>query len=404
MLDPTAIAAGTIIGNDYEVESLLGQGNMAMVYKARQISLNRPVALKILFSTIEEEDQSFIDIFFHEVRSAALMIHPNLVHAIDAGEDHGLLYLAMEYVEGQSLRELMNTDSLPDMAKIIKIMADIALALDYGVKKHSLTHGDIKPDNIMIKTDGNAKLADFGLAQTKEDSRMTTGIFVTPLYASPEAIRGETKPGDPMPDIYSFGCTLFNLLAGQPPFLGETPEEVCNMHLTMHPPRLEDEVKGLPEDLCRLVNSTLQKDPVKRPRNWHVVAERLYGLLEGHKDYKATHKVIYIDHTVEHNKAVAEAVRRYSKPRSKSGLSLFLLLLFAILTIAGGGYLFHNREYWRSKSAFNDVKKKVKTYTKPESACTHLRNYIQHYGDNAVPEAKDLLKEYEAKLSKSSEE
>lgn len=204
MLKTSALEKGTIIGDDFEIEEKLGKGNMAVVYKARQISLNRSVALKILFNTLEDEDKSFLDIFQHEIRSAALLVHPNLIHAIEAGEDNGRLFFVMEYVQGETLKKLQKANQLPSVARIIKIMADIASALDYGVKKFGLTHGDIKPDNIMVTEDGTGKLADFGLAQTKEDTRSTSGIFVTPLYAAPETLQGMVKPGNPLADIYSF--------------------------------------------------------------------------------------------------------------------------------------------------------------------------------------------------------
>lgn len=403
MLDPTSITIGTIIGNDYEIESLIGQGNMAVVYKARQISLDRPVALKILFDGIDNEDGA-IDIFYHEVRAAALLIHPNLVHAIDAGEHNGSLFFVMEYVEGQSLRELMTANSLPDPAHLIKSMSDIAMALDYGVKKHNLSHGDIKPDNIIIKPDGVAKLADFGLAQTKDDSRGTKGIFVTPLYASPESVQGLAQPGDPMPDIYSFGCMLFELFSGAPPFPGTEAEEVCRMHVDLPAPKLEEKVSDLPAELYQLVNAMLQKSPTKRPRNWNVVAERLSSLLEGHKSYRETHKILYIDHTVEHNKAISEASRRYTRPKNKSGRNLIFMLIVIIFTITALSLFIYNQDFIKSNTAYIKVKSKVKEYNSPQSACDHIRRYLIHYGDKAVPEARELLKEYEAKIKTTNNE
>lgn len=402
MLNARSIDSGTIIGDDYEVICPLGEGNMSTVYKARQISLNRPVALKVLFNN-PDESENFTDIFFHEVRTAALLVHPNLVHAINAGIHEGLLFFVMEYVDGQTLREMLDEGTLPDLAHIIKIMADIAMALDYATKKHSLSHGDIKPDNIIVKSDGTAKLADFGLAQTKEDSRETTGIFVTPLYASPESIQGIAKPGDTQPDIYSFGCTLFELITGTTPFSALTTEQVCSMHLNNPPPKLEDKIEGLPPELYKLVNQTLVKDPLKRPRNWHIIAQRLYSLLEGNKSYKEERKTLYIDHTIEHNKAVASAIHRYKQPK-RASQSLFLMILVAILTTAGVGLAIYNRTYILSNVSYIKLKSKVTEYSSPESACTHIRNYLKHYGEDAVPAAKELLKEYEEKAQKSKKD
>lgn len=402
MLKTSTLKSGTVIGGDFEIESVLGHGNMAVVYKARQISLNRPVALKILYNTLEDDEASFLDIFTHEIRSAALMVHPNLIHAVEAGEDHGRLFFVMEYVKGQSLKQLQNTSTLPSVAELIQIMGDIASALDYGVRKFGLTHGDIKPDNIMVTNQGVGKLADFGLAQTKTDTRREAGIFVTPLYAAPETVMGQVNPGSPLADIYSFGCTMFHLLSGEPPFPGTDPDEVCRLHTTTLPPSLEEKVSGLPQGLYDLVNQCLLKKRSRRPHSWEEVSKRLYGLLEGHKGYKPRHKVVHINNG-DHAEAMHKMARRYAKPR-KGGAKLAIIFLTIVLTALGATYALLKQEEWRSVADFKKVEEKVPTYKSPENAVKYIENYLTRYKDKAVPEARSLLKKYQEKARLSTED
>ncbi|MFW6299546.1 MAG: protein kinase domain-containing protein, partial [Oceanicaulis sp.] len=183
----------------------------AAVYKAVQVSLDRPVALKVLPSEFTN-DADFVERFFNEARAAAALSHPNIVQAYDAGiTEDDICYFAMEFVEGESLQERVEREGALKPAMALQAMKDVALALEYGWKRQRLTHGDIKPANIMVNERGIPKLSDFGLAKVAEFEFEGDGIMLTPLYAAPELIQGIGSGGNSASDIYSYGATLYHL-------------------------------------------------------------------------------------------------------------------------------------------------------------------------------------------------
>jgi formylglycine-generating enzyme required for sulfatase activity/serine/threonine protein kinase len=217
----------------FELIGKIGQGAMGAVFKARQISIDRPVALKVLPQRLSKNKQ-FVERFLRESRAAAKLNHPNIVQAIDAGLASGYYYFAMELVDGPTLRSLMNAEGRLPERRALEIVRDIARALDYA-HGMGIIHRDIKPENILLAPDGTAKLADLGLARemASADQSMTqTGVAMgTPHYVSPEQVRGE-KDLDGRTDIYSLGATLYHLLVGQTPYTGGTGTEVMSKHLT----------------------------------------------------------------------------------------------------------------------------------------------------------------------------
>jgi len=216
----------------YQILSKLGAGAMATVFKAKQLSLDRDVAIKVLPRRLSENAE-YVDRFYKEGRAAAKLNHANIVQAIDVGEANGYHYFVMEYVEGHALYDEMAEGKVFSEADALKIIIQIARALEHA-HEQGLIHRDVKPKNVMMTRDGMAKLADMGLARVAADEQTAQAeagrAFGTPYYISPEQIRGEVDI-DFRADIYSLGATLYHLVTGRVPFDAGTPAAVMHKHL-----------------------------------------------------------------------------------------------------------------------------------------------------------------------------
>lgn len=236
---------------------------MGVVYKAYQVGMDREVALKLLSPELAS-DKSFIERFFREARAAARLHHPNIVQAYDGGVADGVHYLALEYVDGESLRTILERDGrLPpalvlDYAK--QVCGALAAAHDAGI-----IHRDIKPDNLLVDRHGVIRVMDFGLAKAPDrDGALTMDgqIMGTPIYLSPEIAAGEEV--DCRSDLYSLGVTLFHLLAGRPPFQGKQFSEIVVKHASQAPPPLSSLAPTVDRRLCRIIDRLLRKSPDDR--------------------------------------------------------------------------------------------------------------------------------------------
>jgi len=261
---------------DYAILRWLGQGAMADVYLAEQVSLRRSVALKVLKND-RAADETYVRRFKREAQAAAGLIHGNIVQIYEVGQTDGVHFIAQEYVPGQNLRQLLQRHGPPEVSLAVALMRQVAAAL-HKASEQGIVHRDIKPDNIMVTKDGQVKVADFGLARMLDDraglALTQEGVTLgTPLYMSPEQVEG--KPLDPRSDIYSFGVTCYHLLAGHPPFEADSPLAVAVQHIKAPPPRLENERPDLPGGLCRIVHKMLAKEPGER---FHTPAELLRDL------------------------------------------------------------------------------------------------------------------------------
>jgi eukaryotic-like serine/threonine-protein kinase len=216
----------------FQIISKLGQGAMATVYKARQLSLDRIVAIKVLPKRLSE-NQEFVDRFYREGRAAAKLNHPHIVQAIDVGESSGYHYFVMEFIDGRTVYDVLQEDGVMAEADAIRYSRETALALDHAHAR-GFIHRDVKPKNIMISDDGIVKLADMGLAREISDYKTAQSeagrAYGTPYYISPEQIRGEINI-DFRADIYSLGATMYHMVTGKVPFEGSTPSAVMHKHL-----------------------------------------------------------------------------------------------------------------------------------------------------------------------------
>ncbi len=216
----------------YEIICKIGAGAMATVFKAKQVSLDRLVAIKVLPRRLSDNIE-YVERFYMEGQAAAKLNHHNIVQAFDVGEAGGYHYFVMEYVEGHSLYEELAEGKIFTEAEALKVIIMIAKALEHA-HAQGLIHRDVKPKNIMMTPDRIAKLADMGLARVASDEEVAQAeagrAFGTPYYISPEQIRGEVNI-DFRADIYSLGATLYHLVTGKVPFEGDTPAAVMHKHL-----------------------------------------------------------------------------------------------------------------------------------------------------------------------------
>jgi eukaryotic-like serine/threonine-protein kinase len=250
---------------DFRLIRRLGRGAMAEIYLAEQLSLKRRVAVKILKPDLAN-DPTYLQRFEIEAQAAASLVHANIVQIYEVGHVERRHYIAQEYVQGQNLRDWLARNGPPDVAHALSIMRQVASALAKAAEV-GVVHRDIKPENIMITTLGEVKVADFGLARLTREGAANgltqIGITLgTPLYMSPEQVEG--KALDHRSDIYSLGVTCYQMLAGSPPFSGDTALAVAVQHLKTQPKPLETQRTDLPPALCRLVHTMLVKDPERR--------------------------------------------------------------------------------------------------------------------------------------------
>jgi serine/threonine protein kinase len=260
-----AMASRTRIGTQvagFRIESVLGRGGMSVVYVAEQVRLGRRVALKVLTTELAWDEQ-FRERFVRESQIAAAIDHPNIIPIYDAGEDDGLLYIAMRFVEGPDLKEVLKRGLL-GVGRTIFLVEQVASALD-AAHAHSLVHRDVKPGNILLEeTTDHAFLTDFGVAkQTTARGLTSTGHFLgTVEYAAPEQIEG--GPVDARTDVYALGCVLYECLTSTPPFAHGTEHAVLHAHLVDPPPSVTRVRPELPHAFDGVIATALAKDPDER--------------------------------------------------------------------------------------------------------------------------------------------
>ncbi len=262
--------AGKVVGG-YKILERLGRGGMGTVYKANQISLNRVVALKVLSHRVSA-DPAFVKRFQAEAQAAGRLNHPNIVQVYDVGNDQRLHYYSMEYIENGSVQTLATKLGTLPMDLAIAVITDAARGLVYA-EKRNLVHRDIKPDNLMINSEGVVKIADLGLARDAGERARHSGeksegtgedsdIFGTPHFISPEQAQG--KAVDTRSDIYSLGATFYRLTAGQTPFSGENVQEIIQKQIDEEPVPIRKQRKDCSPAVAAIIEKMMQKDPGAR--------------------------------------------------------------------------------------------------------------------------------------------
>ena len=246
----------------YRIVSQLGRGGMATVYLAEQAGLDRRVALKLLHPALAV-DETIVQRFLREARIAANLQHPHIVTIHDVGDSDGIYYIAMRYIQGESLGQLLHREGPLEPSRALAMLAQIADALDFA-HAHDVLHRDIKPANVMVEPDDFVTLTDFGIARAGEQSRLTSTHMVigTPQYMSPEQARGD--PVDKRTDLYALGVLLYEMLGGRPPFTAANTPSLLYLHIHEPPPPLHELCPEVPLALGDVVTKALAKEPSER--------------------------------------------------------------------------------------------------------------------------------------------
>ena len=320
---------GELIDGRYELEELVGSGGMSNVFRAHDRLLERTVALKILHEQFTR-DQDYVERFRREARAVAQLAHPNIVTVIDRGEQDGRQYIVFEYVDGQNLKELSACGPL-DVREAIGLALQVARALSFAHER-GLVHRDVKPQNVLLNDDGQAKVTDFGIARSLDVHGVTqTGtVLGTSDYIAPEQARGQKV--DPKTDIYSLGAVLYELLTGDVPFKGDNFVAVAMRHVNEPPPSVLDRRPDCPLRPDLAIQRAMAKDPEERFASmveFCAELEACLAELDGRGDEGAT--------------MIVPPPPRPRKEKQRRDRRIpwtpILLVLLAAVLVAGGAYL-----------------------------------------------------------------
>jgi beta-lactam-binding protein with PASTA domain/predicted Ser/Thr protein kinase len=331
---------GSVIGDRYRIEARIGSGGMAEVYRGVDPVLNRTVAIKVLLPQFAR-DASFVERFRREAQAAARLNHPNIVSVYDTGADGDTQYIVMEFIEGRTLAEFLDAGRRPTPVQAAEIAQKVCSALT-AAHSQGVIHRDIKPGNIMVTREGTVKVMDFGIARITsgvETAPQTSAVLGTASYLSPEQAQG--GPLDARTDIYSLGTVLYEMLAGRPPFMGESPVAVAYKQVNEAPIPPSQINADIPPRLDAVVMRALSKNPANRYQTAKEFSEDLERVIKG-QDVQATPLM----------PGAGEATQVISRPQPTSvlppqeeqgsGRKVWLGILIGVLIVAvlgGGGYL-----------------------------------------------------------------
>jgi serine/threonine-protein kinase len=257
-----------VLGERYEIGGVLGRGGMAEVHHGRDLRLGREVAVKVLRQDLARDPSAQVR-FRREAQAAASLNHPAIVAVYDTGEDRtasgATPYIVMEYVEGETLRDVLRRQGRLSPERAMSLTADICAALDFS-HRNGIVHRDVKPGNVMITPQGTVKVMDFGIARAVSDSAATmtstAAVIGTAQYLSPEQARGEGV--DARSDVYSAGCLLYELVTGTPPFTGDSPVAVAYQHVREDPKTPSSINPAIPPELDSILLKAMSKNPANR--------------------------------------------------------------------------------------------------------------------------------------------
>ena len=277
-----------VLGERYRLVRHLARGGMAEVYVAEDQLLNRTVAVKVLFPELAHDD-AFVERFRREARAVASLNHHNIVSVYDFGEDDGSWFIVMEYVEGRNLRDIINSEGKMDPGRTAALGAEVAAALA-AAHAQGIIHRDVKPANVLISADaGTVKVADFGIARaagTRQGLTMPGTVLGTATYLSPEQAQGAEV--DFRTDVYSLGMVLYELLAGKPPFTGDSPVAVAYQQLSQTAPPPSTHNADVPPALDAIVMRAMSKNPDERQATAEEIREELLAIDRAVGDPDAT--------------------------------------------------------------------------------------------------------------------
>src|SRR5436305_5760934 len=269
---------GDLIADRYELEELVGPGGMSSVFRAHDRQLERRVALKVLHEHYAA-DPEYLERFRREARAVARLSHPNIVTVIDRGDDDGRQFIVFEYVEGENLKELVLRSGRLPVRRAVELALPVADGLAFA-HQEGLVHRDVKPQNVLLSSEGEVKVTDFGIARSlhvEHGVTQTGTVLGTGEYLAPEQASG--KPVSPATDVYSLGVVLWELLAGDVPFVGENFVAVALRHVNEPPPHLRERRPDVSPRLDAAVQRALAKDPARRFPSMKAFAKELRACL-----------------------------------------------------------------------------------------------------------------------------
>ncbi|HMN10779.1 MAG TPA: protein kinase [Bellilinea sp.] len=270
-----------LLGNRYELLQTLGTGGMAFVYKAKDVMLERMVAIKVLREDYSKND-AFRESFRSEARAAANLSHPNIVTVFDFGLDHDRLFLVMEYIPGTDLKSILKQKLRLPVEQAVDLMIQAASGIGYA-HRAGIVHCDIKPHNMLVTPDNRLKVTDFGIARAiasvNPDEKHEV-VWGSPLYFSPEQASG--KPPSPASDVYSLGVVLYEMLTGHLPFESQNPEELAKAHREQPPLNPRRYNMNIPTALEQIIMKVLAKEPSARYRTADQFARVLKSFIESY--------------------------------------------------------------------------------------------------------------------------
>ncbi|MBE6074031.1 MAG: Stk1 family PASTA domain-containing Ser/Thr kinase [Selenomonas ruminantium] len=391
-----------VLDQRYELQELIGGGGMADVYRAQDLLLNRPVAVKILHEQFKS-DTEFINKFNREAQAAARLSHPNIVNIYDVGVMDDAHYIVMEYVPGRTLKDRIKQEGHLSVSDALQVAKDIARALAHA-HANNLVHCDIKPHNILMMPDGSAKVADFGIARAVTESTMTyTGNVVGSVhYFSPEQAKGTMIT--PKSDVYSLGVVLYEMLTGALPFTGETPVSIAMKHLQEEPVSVRELDPAIPPVVEAIVARAMSKDPAMRPvaaEFMHDIqqAEQMLGAGQGYgqaapADPFATQVLPRVEEPVEpvvsrrernHAAVYADEEPEQEKSIFKSKAFIAGLIMVLVMGFFAGAFMSYGKFWSTAEVVVPDVTGKQMTLARQILEDKKLRVNVAETYDASVP-------------------
>ena len=335
---------GKVLRDRYEIEELIGSGGMARVYKARCRQLNRYVAIKVLREELKD-DKEFVEKFKTEALAAASLTHPNIVSVFDSGEEDGIYYFVMEYVDGYTLKQYIARKGALDWKEACNITLGIYSAIEHA-HKNNIVHRDIKPHNIMLNSDGVVKVTDFGIARAVSSSTIVRGgnIIGSVHYFSPEQARGAASTFKS--DIYSIGIVFYEMLTGRVPFDANDPFNVAKMQVEQTPIEPKRLNESIPKSINAVVMRALAKKPEERYNNVTEMINAIKNAIDVantygddtfaaavHDDFDETTEVPVVISNENKNSGKKEKKEKKSEPKDKS--SMILGVVIGIVIVVG---------------------------------------------------------------------
>ena len=419
---PTRLSRGSVIA-DFIILRAIGQGGMGTVYLSHQITLDRPAALKILAESYANNAE-FVALFIKEARAAAKLNHPHIVQAYAVGEDDGLLYFAMENIDGETMKDVLEREGAIPVDQALNVIQQIAEALNYAWIEQKLIHCDIKPDNIMLTSTGRAKLADLGLARVTGDMSDADDdeVMGTPQYISPEALTG--APMDTRSDIYSLGATFYQFVTGRLAFDGATAAEIAKKHLTepLIPPRSVN--KDIPESVSRIIMKMMAKNPSMRYQDASELIDDLRNARRGKLAGPATDSEVLnaspksaarvahpvggtvlasaADHQNDRARNIYNLKKRQQDEARRTRVVVLIACLVLLVSLIAAGILFYfNNAKAREERARKEAAEAVERELQRDTPMTLAVDEIVAFSRTNPTDKRGLLEKCEAFIAKN---